>query len=470
MGLYANWERDMVNRMYNQNLTEQGPKRKVKFVGGGMSLFTFGLRFLWEQHQLFHNLWSASNDGFDLAKYHSTTFYLPPARDNTYIFWWDVDYNQVKMEDFWRTQPALLFGWKNKVIVRPRSANNHRTKKVTIKPPATISNQWRYQGSWMDLGLFMFGVTILDWTFPFGWGRNATDIPHVAQINCWKISAFNGAGSTAQNVTMYYAHWRDTGQNNYIMAQTVSGKNDDPSEIVNLGGFRRIHAANDLPYWITYWGQNTNFNFDDESDKLNNASGWTAIYWYDFKNPHDVRQMDNVPQKIIYLLNQKAMYTLAASGPFIQLNNTVSLQIPLFYKSRWTWGGASMTRQPVSNIIHFAPSQVAVRNPASIAKSIITPWDCDQHGILTEQALRRFLEPSGGVDARRPLPVEEQLKEDEPYTSSAESAQESETDEEGPENQQELIKALKRCRARIDREQHERHRLRQLFRSLIKQE
>nr|QYD02287.1 ORF1 [Torque teno felis virus] len=471
--LYANWNSNVTCRMYRQNIYDLSSTRKVFFEGGGMSLFTFSLKFLWRQHRLFQNFWSASNDGYDLAKYLSTTFYLPPLRDNTYIFWWDVDYNTVKREDFWRTQPSLLLAWKNKVIIRPRQANNHRTRKVTIKPPATITNQWRYQGSWMDMGLFLFGITLLDWTFPFGPGKDAKRVPWVGQIPCWKVDNPGGASSSPNvtSATLFYAHWRDNGQDNWLTYRAFVGPNTNPTELPNLAGFTKIHEASDLPYWITLWGQNNYFDFDELSAKEGLQKGWCMIYWPEYKSSQDVMKMQHtVPQKQIYLLNAAAMYQLSTCGPFVQSSNVNAVEIPILYKSRWVWGGASFNTQPINKIINFAPTQVAVRNPATIDRSIITPWDCDHHGVLTEEALKRFLEPSGGVDARRPLPIEEQLKEDDPYTSSASSAEESETDEEGPKNQQELTKAIKRCRARILREQHERHRLKQLFRSLIKQE
>nr|QYD02134.1 ORF1 [Torque teno felis virus] len=472
MGLVANWNKNMSCRMFRTNIFDERPQKKVIFTAGGMMLYTFSLRFLWNQHKLFQNFWSTSNDGFDLAKYVSTTFYLPPLRDNTYIFWWDVDYNKVTRQDFWKTAPSLLLAWKNKVIVRPMSQNNHKTRKVTIKPPATITNQWRYQGAWMDMGLFMWGLTIFDWTYPFSHTKDANRIPYVQHIPAWKVTSMSGAPPNGKTQTMYYASWRDTGEGNYIWYKTEINSKTPQDITGTMSGFKPLPEANDLPYWLTLWGQNDTFDFDDDSAKDLQQQGWAVIYWGEYQDEAHFRTITQraAVQKVMWLLNRDALYQLSTAGAFIQMQNIMPLNIPILYKSRWVWGGASMNKQAIGTYVNFAPSQVAVRNPATIQRSIITPWDVDGHGILTEEAIKRFLQPSGGVDARRPLPIEEYTKEDEPYTSSASSAEESEEDEKGPQNQQELTKAIRRCRARLEREQHERHRLRQLFRSLIKQE
>lgn len=460
------------NRMLAVNVSDWGnPNRYTRFTGGGVSLNVFSLAFLWHEHQLFRNFWSNSNDGFDLARYVKTVVYLPPHKDNTYIFWWDEDFNQLKRSDYWKTQPSLLLAYKNKRIIRPQKQGNFKTKKVTIKPPATVSNQWRFQGSWMSMGLFMWGISVMDWNLPFSAPQDSTNPLGTIKFQAWQSTS---PGQFTQK-WFYYAYFVDTGSGNFVMAKTsssapawIQNPGTNPDAQSNVGMFR-VDGADDLPYWMTFWGQNYNWDFDDPSDRMINAYGWTLVYWWILNDGDIESQNFRGKQKGQWLLSPNNMYRIACSGPFVNRTNTQEVNIPILYRSVWQWGGATLNKQAIQPYIHFAPKQVAVRNPLTIERSIITPWDTDGHGILTEQALQRFLRPSREVDARRPLPFQEDSEDDEPYTSSAEESEATEEDEKGPQNQQELKSLIRRCRSRIQREQHERHRLRRFLRSLIPQ-
>lgn len=460
IGLTETATSQIPQRMISFNVTAPPKTRRLVFRGGGVSLNVFSLAFLWEQHQLFHNFWSASNDGFDLARYFSTTIYLPPHKDNTYIFWWDTDFNNIQRQDFWKTHPALLLAWKNKRIIRPQREGNYRTKRVKIKPPATVSNQWRFQGSWMTMGLFMWGVTLIDFNMPFAY--RAIDNP----LGIIQVSAREIWGQSQQYKKIFYANWADNGHNNWVMFKSYSSAPSLESN-VDFTGFTRLNEADDLPYWMTMWGNNYNYNFDDVSDQNLQGQTLACIYWYDLREGDLESGLWPKTQRKQYLLNANGMYQIACSGAFVQRQNATDVNIPLLYKSKWQWGGATLNKQAIQPMIHFAPNQVAVRNPATIQRSIITPWDCDNHGILTDEAIQRFLRPSEEVDGRRPVPFQADIEEDAPYTSSTEEVSETEEDEEGKEDEQELARTLKRLRTRIRREQHERHRLRKFFYSLI---
>lgn len=456
--------------MLSVNVEDWGNvNRKVVLKGGGCVLNVFSLSFLWQEHQLFRNFWSQSNEGFDLARYIKTKIYLPPHKDNTYIFWWDVDFNQLKRSDFWKTQPSLLLAYKNKLIIRPQSQGNYKTKKVTIRPPATVSNQWRFQGSWMTMGLFMWGISVIDWGLPFSALQNPDQPLGIIKFNAYVVTGPN----TYQQKPFYYAQFVDTGYGNWILAKTVTaGSNQWPNGAAGPDpgaekGMFRVPGADDLPYWMTFWGQNFNWDFDDPSDKLLNAVGYTLIFWYELAEGDIEKQDLRNKKKVQWLLRPTNMYAIACAGPFVNRTNIREVNIPILYRSYWQWGGATLNKQAIQPYINFAPRQVAVRNPATIEKSIITPWDTDSHGILTDEALQRFLRPSSEVDGRRPFSVEQPSSDDESYTSSAEEPETSEEDEKGPKDPQELKKAIRRCRTRVLREQHERHRLRRFLRSLI---
>lgn len=460
-----------VNRMWSLNLGTVAKQRKTYLNGGGVNLQIFGLQWLWMEHQLFRNFWSRSNDGFDLAQYLGTTIYLPPHRDQTYVFWWDPDYNVIKRGDYWRTQPSLLLAYRKKRIIRPQKQGNYRVTKVKIRPPSTISNQWRFQQQWMTMGLFLWGISLMDWEMPFML-KGMTDALGIMTVK----GASYLYGQQIQQADFVYAFWADEGRGNWLMYKDVASPSgndiqNDINKLTNLIGFRRVEGADDLPYWVTCYGQNANYGWDDPSDGLMMDTSMTVVYWYK-TNASDLQTgRYKQAERVQFVLPKVAIQRIAFMGPFIQRQNVAGVNIPILYKSKWKWGGATLNRHAIEPHINFAPNQVSVKNPATIAKNIIAPWDVDNYGVLTDEALKRFFRPCEGVDERRPLPIEEPAQIDEPFTSSASEADsEGEESEEEKEDEPTTSKSIRHLKRRLQREQHQRHRLFAFLKSLMKQE
>lgn len=51
--------------------------------GGSFAVFVFNLTFLWQEHQLWKNIWTSSNLNYDLCRYTGLTLkvYRPPNVD-----------------------------------------------------------------------------------------------------------------------------------------------------------------------------------------------------------------------------------------------------------------------------------------------------------------------------------------------------------------------------------------------------
>nr|BBE36929.1 hypothetical protein [Paguma larvata torque teno virus] len=456
-----------------------GDKRgELRLVGGGVAVRVFSLRMLWWEHQLFRNWWSKSNDGFDLARYFGTKFYLLPHRDNDYIFWWDTDYNQIKRSDYWRAHPSALLGYKNKVIVRSQMyGNNHRVKRVFIKPPATTDNEWRFQNQWMEMGLVVFGITPIDWNVAFARQKSSQTALDVLTFK-------TNDGSKGQSVeievndpsipTATYAFYADFPQGNKVLMCNTVQNTKYPAQVNQSGyNWQYLADADDLPYWMTFYGQNANMYMDENIRE--GLTVWFKIY-YPLYKPSEKALTNGLygpkDSRSWLIISSQTAKQIAQMGPFINTSNVSTIEIPLLYRSYWQWGGATYGPQFVTDPLHFAPKQVAVRNPSTIQHSIITPWDTDKDGILTETALKRFLKPAEEPESRRPQPGTSDgwpaWTHDTTYKSSSEETEETpESDDEGPTA---VEKGIENLRRRLRKERNERQRLRKFFKSLIYKE
>nr|BBE36935.1 hypothetical protein [Paguma larvata torque teno virus] len=441
-------------------------KGTIRLVGGGVAVRVFSLRMLWWEHQLFRNWWSRSNDGFDLARYLGTTFYLPPHRDNSYIFWWDTDYNQLRRSDFWRAHPSILLGYKNKVIVRSQQyGRNQRVKKVFIKPPATTDNEWRFQNQWMEMGLTVYGITVIDWHVPFARNTNTT-----LDILSFPANIGEKGQSTRDTTNVQYAFYADFPHGNRVLWKTTTQK-EWPT--FNDTGFKYLQDADDLPYWLTFYGQNDDYYFDDPEISQAGLIVWIKIYYPVYKVGGTELSSGNYgpkDAKAWMIISSATAKLIAKMGPFINTSNTTGIEIPIMYRSKWEWGGATYAPQYVTDPLHFAPKQVSIKNPATVQRSIITPWDT-QDGILTKEALHRFLKSPSTQEERRPLPGQPDgwpaWSHDTPHsTSSSEDEETPESDEEGGPSAQE--RALETLRKRVHKEREHRHKFHKFLKLLIK--
>nr|QYD01864.1 ORF1 [Torque teno felis virus] len=429
-------------------------------TGGGVTLLTFSLRFLWEEHRHFRNIWSHTNDGFDLALYFGTKVFLQPHRFVDYAFFYDTDLVDEKEWDYIRLHPQQLLGTKNVVFVRSQSfGNNHRTKKVFIKPPSNITTQWKFQHQWFDVPLFQFGFILFNWHEPF-LKQDANPVP-IVQISGddvwqWQTSTYKPVpGGFA------YSPYIDTAKGNYIDITEGPPSSFTPSTGTQ---WKKIAWTNDLPYWLTTWGQNQDWNYNVTKTNQSNIF-YCRIWWPDY-TAADITG-GNIGKKTAkeWVFSATQLRKFAGDGPFVYNSLDKRANIPFIYKSYWKWGGTVLKQDQVV-AIHPTSGQVSVKNPQTQFRDIIYPFD-QSGGLLTERALKRFLEPRGSADERRPLPTQADPPRDACETVSYSAPEETETSEEDEDSEIEVSSAIKSLRRRLFREQSERRRIHEFFKSLL---
>nr|UWX31891.1 ORF1 [Torque teno felis virus] len=377
--------------------------------GGGVNLRVFNLDFLYTEHRMHRNTWSKSNDGYDLALYLGTKVYLPPSIDYDYAFWWDTDLTSITEPDYFRLHPTMLLGSQHvKIIRNQKTGNNHKTRKVWLKPPANMTNQWMYANELYRMPLFAWGMTLFNWAEPYYRNQNyqlpISDLPANSMYYkdgvTWKpvsqlSSPFN---------KMVYSPLVDKGTGNLITI--MFGQSSKP---INEEG-RPILYTQDLPYWLSTWGQNIAYNYGLTPQTQGSAAPDTgSTPWAFFISPHWTREFiegtTTFPPVRTFAFLANNLKIFAKSGYFVQSDIQYRVSIPLMYKSYFKWGGTSMVKQKITQV--FAPTnQVSVKNPGTVGDFVIKPHDL-RHGIITTEALKRFLRPRRPSDERRPVPWQE---------------------------------------------------------------
>nr|QYD01987.1 ORF1 [Torque teno felis virus] len=456
---------NITNRLWTTVFTPTEIKAWIS--GGGVNLRMFSLRFLYEEHRLFRNCWSRTNDGFDLAQYLGTKIYLPPHPTVDYVFWWDTDLTRYTDNDYYRLHPAKILCQRNVVFVRNQiAAGNKRTHKLFIKPPANITSQWKFQSDWYDFPLFTWGMTLINWYEPF-FRQQSGFIPYF-QFPTDQVYKYTTTGGVRWrtlkdlNMTLAYSPLVDTGKGNRISVGFLSG-----SGPTDVDDFREATQTTDLPYWFSCWGQNISWDFG--VSKKNTDTGnvvYVSFTWPEWtvsliENPGTQR-----PNWSRFCMIASNARLFATSGWFVMSSTKERINIPVLYKSYWKWGGTVLTKQPVTALLPTT-NQVSVKNPGTVGQSVIRPGDL-RNGLLTADALRRFLQPSKLSDERGPEPWEEQppwYTTEEEYDKTGSEAKKSQKECEKESDIPSIIRCLSR---RVQRERTQRRSLHQFLKSLLK--
>nr|UGV39101.1 MAG: ORF1 [TTV-like mini virus] len=138
--------------------------------GGGWSLMVFSLDSLFEDYEHLENVWTSSNVALPLVRYLGCTIRLYQSQATDYVFLYD---NCWPMVDTPYTHadscPIRMLMRKNKIIVPSRLTQNRKKpyKKVRIRPPAQMTNNWYFQHDIHKLPLLMTTTTAVSLTNPF---------------------------------------------------------------------------------------------------------------------------------------------------------------------------------------------------------------------------------------------------------------------------------------------------------------
>ncbi len=171
--------------------------------GGSFSVMVFNLGFFYQEHQHWRNIWTQSNENFDLCRYTgmSVKIFRPPTVDVicTVIRSYPMLVNSGTHPSC-HPQRQLLQYKKYIIESLQRKPHGRKYKKIKVKPPALLNNRWFFQRDFCDANLVKLSAAAASFRFP--------SVSHGSQGPIFTVYALN---------MNFYANsnWLDASQKTY---------------------------------------------------------------------------------------------------------------------------------------------------------------------------------------------------------------------------------------------------------------
>lgn len=149
--------------------------KSAQLLCGGWSVGVFSLSILYDEHLSHKNRWSASNCGWDVAKYRGTTLYLQQHKTVDYVFLWDCEYKDINsFLKFENLHPIELVTHPGAILMKSIARSGpRRARKVYIPRPAWWPSGWSNMADIAQTGLFCYFIMAIDldhpWLGKFQW-------------------------------------------------------------------------------------------------------------------------------------------------------------------------------------------------------------------------------------------------------------------------------------------------------------
>ncbi|AXQ66135.1 MAG: hypothetical protein [Anelloviridae sp.] len=139
--------------------------------GGGWSIQELTLSNLFIQNQYLMNYWSVTNSGLNLVRYNGAHIKLYRQKKIDYIFQYYTE-EAIHAGKYWYPafHPLKMLLTKNKITVpslETQPNNKKLYKKVKLKPPKLLKNNWYFQKHICTFPLLRFATTAVDLNYMF---------------------------------------------------------------------------------------------------------------------------------------------------------------------------------------------------------------------------------------------------------------------------------------------------------------
>lgn len=143
--------------------------------GGGWSIQKLSLGILYKENKDFQNYWTKSNRRLVLCRYIGARIilYRQPYTDYLFHYFHDPPKNVTKYY-FASFHPLQMLKLKHTVIVPSFNSQPHKRKpykKLYIKPPKLLKNQWYFQQNFSDYPLIHMTASAISLTNSYGSDR-----------------------------------------------------------------------------------------------------------------------------------------------------------------------------------------------------------------------------------------------------------------------------------------------------------
>lgn len=429
-------------------------KNMKNFGGGGIQTLQMSLHDLYTLHKAHMNTWSATNDGTDLARYFGTTLYCYPNDTHSYIVSWDRDLytKDIVTYPIYLQHPYLqLLHPDHRVVWSLKHRGRARAKRIEIKPPAQLTNEWYFMADLSPLKLYTVRFTLFD-------PDNVWLKPEDTAVKMTIGTSNTGiTGATPGEVfrVLYSVFW-DTNTKDNLVA--INGTNQppasNPTQFANPDEYHAdmkwIFMGAGYPYWITLWGTDLSTMAEEPGQIATGKNVWIKWWPPPLKTSSQVQPPDFTKPREWVILTRTESQILQKSGWFVPKADPYSHNIFIKYRSKFQWGGYTPdatdtvidpipTPHPGQQQQHLARTramfeQVQVKDPSTVGQGVIHPWDL-RRGLLTKQALTRITgEPAptsfAATHAQNGTETELSPSEEEASSEEAENSMPSSEEEE----------------------------------------
>ncbi|ABU55893.1 ORF1 [Torque teno mini virus 11] len=268
--------------------------------GGGWGLQVISLSSLWEDYQHLSNYFSQSNAGLPLVRFKGMKLIFYQNQNTDYV---------VEIENCWpmvdtplkhaNSQPQRMLMSKKKIIMPSITTKRLRKgkKKIFVKPPAQMLNQWYFQKDVCNTKLAIITATACSLT---GYYLPYKSESNNISLNALNTNIFKNADFQQPAATTGYSP-----RNNYYFYTTGNGTLNIPkkaTELIYLGDSKnfvqgKLTEANTLKesgYPKENWGNPLWEHYITGSIPLYTSSlGPTNKIWKDnAKNPTTLNTID----------------------------------------------------------------------------------------------------------------------------------------------------------------------------------
>lgn len=140
--------------------------------GGGWGIQQLSLGNLYTQHKELMNYWTKSNDRMNMCRYMGVTITLFREQHTDWIFsYYDSLPKTVTKYFYTSHHPMLMLTHKRKKTVPSFDSQPHKRKpykKIFVRPPRLMKNQWYFQQQLADFPLLTFAASACSLQGMFG--------------------------------------------------------------------------------------------------------------------------------------------------------------------------------------------------------------------------------------------------------------------------------------------------------------
>nr|UGV37833.1 MAG: ORF1 [TTV-like mini virus] len=288
--------------------------------GGGWSIMIYNLGALFEQRQLIHNWWTASNDTLPLVRYNGCKFKFYRSANTDYIVHYRICYPMTDTEqEHLMAQPSLASLLRKKILV-PSMKTSRKTRPYIVKrirPPSQLKNSWYFQRDLCNAGLLLLTASAASFQH---WFLNPKAVSDSITLYTLNTKNFNSRNFQLQGTQTWYEPRRDK-----YYQYTFGNGHTNPNALQKKD---MIYLGNTLD--IQPGIQNA-----DTLNEFLSRKFMGSPFWLEYNNGDKVVWISNKPPKTLY----EQFETLKSTSLTIR---TIPTFIPCRYTPSRDTGNSNM--------------------------------------------------------------------------------------------------------------------------------